>query len=129
MDIFRVLKDIITRLQKTLLIRQQNMNAQNHEQDKLINLLVATSQDRDSHTIRTHLENRFGDSEVCEAVIAYSSALGKEIDPLSRTSKNDVYGRKGQIFTGHNPIPPPFQPRKPGKYGDGDTFTDGKGIN
>ena len=53
------------------------MNAQNHEQDKLINLLVATSQDRDSHTIRTHLENRFGDSEVCEAVIAYSSAIAE----------------------------------------------------
>ncbi len=124
------------------------MNAQNNEQDRLINLLVATSQDGDSHTIRTHLENRFGDLEVCEAVIAYSSALAKakpkpgnrrnygdgtftvdeETDALSRTSKN--YGEEGKIFTGFNPISPPLQPRKPGKYGgDGDTFTDGKGIN
>jgi hypothetical protein len=97
------------------------MNTQNNKQDKFIDLLVATSQDDDSHKIRTHLKNRLEDQEVVDAVIDYASTLA-QLQP--RTGKPTNYGDRP--FTKGKEIPPQSQPGEPRNYGDS-PFTDGKG--
>jgi hypothetical protein len=98
----------------------QDMNTQNNEQDRLVDLLAATSQGGDSHKLRMHLQNRLGDQEVLDAVIDYASALTQARSRLG----NDVnFGN--ETFTSGKEITPHFNLERLGTYGDS-PFADGK---